>query len=349
MHSPIGASSAKRILACPGSVKLISSLPTVPKQESIYAEEGTKAHEVAEKFFLEQEIPSWATEEMLDGAKLYAGTIDFFLTMEGAERSHVKLEDQIKWKGIANAFGTCDSYFVFGHTLYIFDYKFGKGVKVEGKDNPQLLWYANAVRSNLKYTPKNYVLVIVQPRNGGVSVWECGNPELDAFRNQFIDALRCDDFNVSENCKWCPALPHCDAHKNKVAEVFDICLDENVKLCNIEDVQSSKLKLYLDNSYLLEGWVSAIREHAFTQMAKGLHVDGYKLEESLSNRKWINEKEVESKYKDQDIYKKTLKTPAQMEKIIGKDIVNELTIREQKGKKLVKSSNNNILDAFDEI
>ena len=45
-HSIVGASSAHRWMACPGSNNLIAKAP--PQESSIYASEGTCSHELAE-------------------------------------------------------------------------------------------------------------------------------------------------------------------------------------------------------------------------------------------------------------------------------------------------------------
>lgn len=51
-HSKIGASSMKRWAACPGSVKLSEGIES---RSSVFAEEGTKAHELGEKWLTEGE------------------------------------------------------------------------------------------------------------------------------------------------------------------------------------------------------------------------------------------------------------------------------------------------------
>ena len=45
-HAILGASSSHRWLACPGSIRLSAGMPNTG---SVYAEEGTAAHELAEK------------------------------------------------------------------------------------------------------------------------------------------------------------------------------------------------------------------------------------------------------------------------------------------------------------
>ena len=49
-HSPYGGSQVYRYAACPGSVELIKRAP--PQKDSVYAEEGTFAHKLAETCLL---------------------------------------------------------------------------------------------------------------------------------------------------------------------------------------------------------------------------------------------------------------------------------------------------------
>ena len=72
-HASLGASSASRWMACPGSVRLSEGMPNI---SSDYAREGTAAHELAEmclrqgkpaSAFLEQEIEGFeVTEDMAE-------------------------------------------------------------------------------------------------------------------------------------------------------------------------------------------------------------------------------------------------------------------------------------------
>ena len=55
-HSNIvGGSTAKRVIACPGSVALVAKMP--PKPSSKYADEGTLLHEVIAEIVDKAESP----------------------------------------------------------------------------------------------------------------------------------------------------------------------------------------------------------------------------------------------------------------------------------------------------
>ena len=48
-HSEFPASSAKRLIACPGSFRLSKQQPPGVRRSSIYSAEGTAAHEICEE------------------------------------------------------------------------------------------------------------------------------------------------------------------------------------------------------------------------------------------------------------------------------------------------------------
>ena len=55
-HSSIvGGSTAKRVMACPGSVKLVQQMP--PKPSSKYADEGTLLHNVIAEILTTDRTP----------------------------------------------------------------------------------------------------------------------------------------------------------------------------------------------------------------------------------------------------------------------------------------------------
>ncbi|MCA9333335.1 DUF2800 domain-containing protein, partial [Candidatus Saccharibacteria bacterium] len=68
-HSKLGASSAYRWTACPGSVALCEQAPE--QESSIYAQKGTEAHEWAEKLCLGKIKLEDAPEDIREHIKLY--------------------------------------------------------------------------------------------------------------------------------------------------------------------------------------------------------------------------------------------------------------------------------------
>lgn len=341
-HSPIGPSSAKRILACPGSVELVAK---APKQESSkYAEEGTLAHEVAEAYVLGNKLPSSATQEMIDGAKMYAGLIEDIMLAADVINLPVQLEARVCATSIrADAYGTCDAYLLADHELHVIDYKYGKGVKIEVENNEQLLMYATAVMDSIPIPVDLIALWIVQPRNGGISKWFITYYDIEAFRQKMRKALKSTDLNITDSCRWCPALAFCPKQLDNIKDKFGVQADEPIKaLPSIEEVSPSRFKVLLDNADLLESWIKAVRGQAFASIGRGMIIDGYELTEGLGNRKWENEKQLEdmlsnSYHMGETIYDKKLKSPTQMAKVVAPELIEPYIIRESTGKRLTKT------------
>jgi hypothetical protein len=186
-HSSIGASSAHRWIACPGSIKLCETVPPLPSSK--YATEGTRAHTVAEAYILGQPIPSYADEAMIEGAKMYSRAISERMLNCNEITHPLRLESRVSIPSLdPGAFGTCDAWFVGDGTLYILDYKYGQGLSVSPIENDQLKYYAAGVIETFKLINDidKVSLVIVQPRCGGVSEWECGLGQLQ----RFVDSAR---------------------------------------------------------------------------------------------------------------------------------------------------------------
>lgn len=348
-HSPIGPSAAKRILACPGSVELVAK---APKQESSkYAEEGTLAHEVAEAYVLGNKLPSSATEEMIEGAKMYAGLIEDIMLAANIINLPVQLEAKVRATSIReDAYGTCDAYLIADNVLHVIDYKYGKGVAINVENNDQLLMYAAGILdSNLieyLFGPNKIEkihLYIVQPRNGGVSRWSITYEEVANFEHRMRAALKSSDLNITDSCRWCPALAFCPKQLENIKDKFGVQADEPIKaLPSIENVHPSRFKVLLDNADLLESWIKAVRSQAFASIGRGMIIDGYELTEGLGNRKWKDEKQLEDMlskayHMGDTIYDKKLKSPTQMAKVVAPELIEPYIIRESTGKRLTKT------------
>lgn len=344
-HSPIGPSSAKRILACPGSVELVAKCP---KQESSrYAEEGTLAHEVAEAYVLGNPLPAGVDEEMIAGAKMYAGLIEDITLASEVVNLHIQLEAKVCATSIReDAWGTCDAYLITDNVLHVIDYKYGKGFAVSVENNEQLLMYATGVMDGLeaKFIIDIIELYIVQPRNGGISKWSITYADIVDFAERMKEALKSTKLNISDSCRWCPALAICPKQLENIQDKFGVQPDEPIKtLPSIEDVSAEKFKVLLDNADLLESWIKAVRSQAFASLGRGMIIDGYELTEGLGNRKWKDEefakRQMVKLYGDtNDFYDIKFKSPTQLEKLgLDKESIAVLVTREATGKRLTKT------------
>ena len=150
-HALLSASSSKRWLNCPPSARLCAEAEDTTSE---YAKEGTDAHTLCEYkvktlLGIEMQNPtdslSYYNEEMERCANDYACYI-----MEGLEDIKtycndplVLIEQRLDFsKYVPDGFGTGDCLIVADNTLYIIDFKYGKGVEVDSEDNPQMMCYA---------------------------------------------------------------------------------------------------------------------------------------------------------------------------------------------------------------
>lgn len=360
-HSKIGASSAKRLIACPGSLRLSEQAP--PQQTSKYAIEGTRAHKVAEYMLMGKPIPAWADEDMIDGAKIYSRTITEVLLSGDIDKS-LKLEDRICIRSVSDqAFGTCDAWCIVDGELHVFDYKYGAGVAVSPEWNEQLMYYALGVCESASFGMEADVihLWIVQPRCGGVSKWTTDWDELIDFQEKLIDAIADANspnpsFKIGEGCRFCPALAICPLKRAEIESKFDTCLslDKPPIKKNPSELDATDIVRYIEHAESLQAWLGALKQHLQVMIELGAEVPGWSVETSKSNRSWKEDKidELVKLYGDV-MYDRKLKSPAGLEKVKGVDkkLIAEYTERKDGGRKLVRANsdaNTGLFTAFTE-
>lgn len=176
-HALCSASSAERWLECPGSVGLSMTVPEPPT--SPYALEGTEAHELSEKilhqwvkddYTLEDEFLHSlreGREEMFDYVMQYVhACVEESMAFDGTPT--IRIEQRLTFNEDMKMFGTADfiATGIMGGkaTGVIVDLKYGRGKKVKTEGNPQLAYYAVALRSCSKKQLEQVRVRIVQPR-----------------------------------------------------------------------------------------------------------------------------------------------------------------------------------------
>jgi hypothetical protein len=91
----------------------------------------------------------------------------------------------------------------------------------------------------------------------------------------------------------------------------------------------------------LEDWVKGVRAHAESIAKTGVSIPGYKLIAKKGHRRWTDEIAVENAFEAQygeSIYEKKLKSPAKLEKIVGKEDIAEYVEIPDNGVQLVPVS-----------
>jgi hypothetical protein len=349
IHSKYSPSRLTRIIACPGSVSVNEDLVS---HRSSYADEGTLLHAVVEhcldndeytlssgtktKFNITQEQKD-AVQSVLDyvtSLRLkYAQDTNILEVIE----QHVSLKPYVKKTAcdfLEDVEGTLDYSMVIPSKslIVIADWKFGKGIEVFA-DSDQLKAYALGRLATLEdwQTYTHVETVIVQPRlyNGetiktetytikDLSTWLYGTliPALVKAN------LKYPPFNPSEKgCMWCGIKNTCEYRRAVAQETAVQAFSIFKKIPDKIDLQ--ELVLFLDNLPQLKTYITDIKNFAITRLSNGQPIPGYKLVAGKSNRTWSNEDKVKTHllsldYEIEDIATIALKSPAQMEKSLGK-------------------------------
>ena len=238
---------------------------------------------------------------------------------------------------IGGAFGKTDIIAIDKQNrLHVLDWKFGDGVPVPAEDNKGLMFYAGAALNDddeemtdfLKdvYDDTEVILHIVQPNERGHihQEWQTNVEHIENFVDQLAAAI---DKSYQPNvqpkpgdyCRWCAAANTCPATKQLVAATAKK---------KIEGMDAAELGTFLEQLTM----VVALKEKAFSfaqkQLEAGHIVPGWKLVQKRSARHWINEAEAldyckRSRMKREKYMNESLKTPPQMEKLVGEKVYSK--------------------------
>src|SRR5690625_3443633 len=185
-HARLSASGAHRWLVCTPSVALEEQFE---ETTSVFAEEGTFAHTLAEvelrKVLLGERARRPAGyRDNEHWSEAMDGYIEDFVTVvqervaahraTGAE-PHIMLEERLDYsKWAPDGFGTGDVVLVSDLGVEVIDLKYGQGVPVSAIDNPQLRLYGLGAydQYSLLYDLPNVYMTIVQPRLDSLSTEE---------------------------------------------------------------------------------------------------------------------------------------------------------------------------------
>lgn len=292
------------------------------------------------------------TDAMIEGIIEY---VDHIAAVKKRLHKPIKVVSEAEVRVIAKSvseevYGTAD-YLLYqlGHELHVFDFKFGKGV-VEAEDNKQGLIYLVGAADTIGSDVFEKVFFhIVQPRarhnEGSARPWELPAGYLKEFRKELAAAVkRTQDPQAKREagtwCKYCPAIAHCPEAKGAVEKAVQTVFTKlpmppskevgQMSLPAVAALTPADLGRALDWEDTIDSWFEAVRERAQTELLKdGAAVPGYKLVEGKTNRSWSQESEVEAAFAmlGDERYNRKLKSPAQMEKLAGKEEVAKFTYK----------------------
>ena len=339
-HAKLSASGASRWATCPGSVQMEDG---IPDKESVYAQEGTLAHEMSELKLKHYLDPKGFGKRKLNAAikklkdnELYQAEMDSFTdtyvdfikekALSFSSNPYIEIEKRVDFsRWVDGGFGTCDCILIHGSTLSIIDLKYGKGVPVSSEQNEQLILYALGAYDafNLIYNLDKIELNIVQPRINNFSTWEISLTELllwgDYFKVQAEKALGGNGELVpsAKACKFCKARDICTARAEN-----NLSLESEIKL-KPNEIPKDKLYEYISRGEDIAKWVADLKAYALDMCLKGEDVKGLKAVAGRTSRSWTNQDEainklIEGGIDEAIIYDKVPLTLAKLEKALGK-------------------------------
>ena len=366
-HAKFSPSAAHRWLNCPGSIALTADIPNT---SSIYADEGTCAHEVGEKALPlgpDVDLTKWVgeklykdvvvTEEMIEAVQVYIDTIHGDGAKQAPGPFEIEAKLDLSWL-CPDTFGRGDyiQYFPGQRRLRVYDYKHGKGYVVEVKENPQAMIYGLGglkLFRDMGLVIDIVELIIVQPRafhrDGMVRRWKITAANLmkwgyETLKPAVLDALGPKRTFLANGdwCRFCPAMGICPKLTEKALETagqdFDVVVGNApgvVTLPDIEHMTVAELARVADFATLLDPWIKGVMGHLQDKMTSGVAVPGYKLVAKRSLRKWEDLKTITAKAEtlvgDAAFAPRKLKSPAQLEKLMGKTTVAPFWIKPDAG------------------
>lgn len=343
-HALLSASGAKRWLMCPPSARLEERFEDTT---SSYAEEGTRAHALAEarirydllKTINKKEFDTiWKDlapdTEMEEMSELYEDLITekYSAALAKTKDAMLLIEERLDFSHIVpEGFGTGDAIIIADGTMEVIDLKYGKGVHVYAEDNPQIRLYGLGAlqKYGYLYDIKEVALTIVQPRLDNVSTELLAAETLEEWGEQYVRprALLADkgegDYCTGDHCQFCKGKAICRA---RAEEALSLAKHEFATPPILDDDEIPEILMLLDKA---EAWIKDIKDYAYQKALAGTKWPGFKLVEGRSNRCYMDEELVADKlmangYEDNQIYEKKLKGITAMEKLLTKKSFTEL-------------------------
>lgn len=351
--SPSGSSSWLKCTAAPGF--LVEIADQLEEDESVYAAEGTLAHDNAAECLLlgfDEDIFEGDTE-MLEHVKGYCDYIeskredgDTMLIEEKLQPWYLAREKAYSEKEIVHVtHGYSDCSIYSPSSLKIIDLKYGMGVSVQGEGNTQLVIYAMSLifklmKAGVKFNDDAEVeLCIYQPRIIGEAAareWKLSITELRDFASEIYDTAQLilkggkTKFAPGEvACRWCNAKALCSAYAAYVLEeslpeetATQLSKEFKLMLPDIKTLAKEDLVRIMEMSKQFTDYLAAIKKHVFSCVSDGDESLGYKVVTGQGNRTWADpkaaEKYLRAKFKKDEVLIPKLITAPQAEKLLKK-------------------------------
>jgi len=343
-HSNIvGGSTAKRVMRCPGSVKLVQQMP--PRPSSRYADEGTLCHTIMEAVLTQDRQPEEFIGQTLNDVTVTAELIETKIrpALEALDLIDPGREMTYECEAIVGfgdalpgVFGSADLVGRIGGTAIVLDWKFGDGVDVAVEENPQAMFYAAAAMRTPKVAwafkgATSIECIIVQPTAVvPVKCWRITPHRIRDFERQLFAAVKeamgpDPSMQSGDHCRWCAAKPVCPLLTGAV--------DRALKT-SLQNINATQLAAMLEQAPLIEEYLASARALAEQMLVEGIPVPGFKMVQKRAIRQWVNDDEAKAALSrlgldDTELTVTKLVSPAQAEKALKKrkiELPDELVV-----------------------
>lgn len=345
-HALLSASGAHRWLHCTGSPLLEKDFPD---STSVYAQEGTLAHELCELKLMaytgeitKRKLTSMKNKlmkselwqpEMDSTSEAYLDYIKD-ITMSYTVKPVILTEKRVDFsRYVPEGFGTADCLILAGDTLHVVDYKHGKGVVVDADHNLQMMLYALGAMSELSllYRFKFAHMTIVQPRVNNISEFTMTADELTEWGEMVVKpkaeaAISGNGtFEAGDWCRFCRAKQQCKTRYESNDSLYpQLSAQHDPRLITL-----AELGEYLKRGRDMAAWLEDMKEYALSESLAGAEVPGWKAVEGRGSRAFTDTDEavdtlIKNGIDESVLYERRVLTLAQMEKAVGKKAFGEL-------------------------
>lgn len=358
-HRRLGGRNATQWSNCPGSVFLEQEVGPQPQSDA--AEEGTRAHEIAEialHDFLQHKVEGTdadarmnaivGEDDKVEAAYRYAAAA-WEQGLQGSVTGKVfGFEEEVTLDEGLEMGGSCDFWCVYiddrgKRVCYLLDYKYGFGYV--DADSAQLALYATAMRKECRAMGKDldYVRVaIFQPRAGDPAYREKKHTsaQLDAWEKKFYKAAtqifikKKPTYKVGAWCRYCRARGICEKYLATTENNTQLKLiqADTITLPTPERISDADISRILKHKEDIEGFLKACYNYAYLRGKRGENIPGFKIVHTRTRRKWHDQAEEVAKtlmqweiepYKQPDLINITEAEKA-LTKKHGKDRASEI-------------------------
>jgi hypothetical protein len=345
---------------------------------------GTAAHQLGELCLTKNRKPSSYFGKTVDKHKVDEDMVEAVTVyVDYVNNKKVEFKDPIilieKRKSLQKVVGvqcggTSDTSViaVVESTLQVIDYKHGSGVLVEVIDNSQLRIYGLSIYHNLpkaiKRKIKTIILTIAQPRmyheSGSVRSETLSVKKLLAWQKSVLEPAIAETksskiiLRASESaCAWCPRRGYCAeaaAFEMELLELEFSDFAEDAALPPPAELSHDRmLQIILHKDRVIK-WLNKVSMYAHELQTVRPTFKGFKLVESMSNRRFDDNKAV-IKYlaklgiESVDMYEeRVLKSPSKLESVVkirlevkakeAKEIIDKVSVRMITGTRMVLES-----------